>query len=79
MTKALASTSTFHEKALGSSYYSHRRREARACICVCLSVHVDNSNTINPIDLKFLQKEWSASGSVLLEFGLESDTDFLNF
>jgi hypothetical protein len=42
---------------------------------VCLSVRAHSSNTINPIDLKFLHKEGSTRGSVLLEFGLDSDPD----
>jgi hypothetical protein len=49
------------------------------CMSVCLSVRAHNSNTINPIDLKLLHKEWSACGSVLLKFGLDPDPDSIIF
>jgi hypothetical protein len=49
------------------------------CLCVCLSVRAHNSNTINPVDLKFLHKEGCTRGSDLLEFGLDPDPDSIIF
>jgi hypothetical protein len=48
-------------------------------VYVCLSVRAHNSNTINPIDLKFLHNEGSARDSVLLEFGLDPDPELILF